>query len=269
MFLRRSCRVVMATLGLGLVALSVSATTYYVRPDGGTAEQCTGLVDVAYPGSGTGQACAWDHIFRALPPDGTVLLSGGDTLIVGAGSYRMGWGAPGADSDGDTCASDFRWGCYMPPLPSGPDPAHPTRILGQGWDSGCVDPPELWGAERPDIMLNLTDASNVELGCLEVTDHSGCVEFHSGGLACERDTAPYGDWAPVGLQAEDSSEVWLHDLDIHGLAAVGIHAGRLHDWTVERVRLAANGAAGWDGDLWDEGSDSNTGTLRFSHWTVE
>jgi len=32
-----------------------SATTYYVRPDGGSPEQCTGLVDAPYPGSGTNQ----------------------------------------------------------------------------------------------------------------------------------------------------------------------------------------------------------------------
>lgn len=33
-------------------------TTYYVRPDGGSADQCTGLVDAPYPGSGTDQPCA-------------------------------------------------------------------------------------------------------------------------------------------------------------------------------------------------------------------
>ena len=39
------------------------------------------------------------------------------------------------------------------------------------------------------------------------------------------------------------------------------------DWTVERVRLVANGWVGWDGDI--EGDDSNSGTLLFRHWTVE
>ena len=54
------------------------ATVYYVRPDVGTAQQCTGRADAAYPASGSAQAYAWDHPFRALPP----------------GSYRLGYGAP-------------------------------------------------------------------------------------------------------------------------------------------------------------------------------
>ncbi len=59
------------------------AATYYVRPDGGSHEQCTGLTDAAYPGTGTNQPCAWDHPFRALPPDGSPRLPGGATLVIG------------------------------------------------------------------------------------------------------------------------------------------------------------------------------------------
>ena len=53
----------------GFAAFNVaSATTYYVRTDGGTASQCNGRADAAYPGSGTNLSCAWDHPFVALPP---------------------------------------------------------------------------------------------------------------------------------------------------------------------------------------------------------
>ncbi|MBN1659152.1 MAG: hypothetical protein JXA93_12145 [Anaerolineae bacterium] len=250
-------------LEAGTSALPGSATTYYVRPDGGSTEQCTGQADAPYPGSGTGQPCAWDHPFRALPPGDAPRLSGGDTLLIAAGSYRMGYGAPGADG----CDPDAAFECHVPPLPAGPDPAHPTRLLGKGWDTGCPAPPELWGAERPWYILNLEGSDNVEIVCLEITDHSGCVEFHTGGLACERDQAPYGDWAPIGLYAVDAENVTLRDLDVHGLAHTGILAGRLMDWTVENVRIAANGWVGWDGDV--EGDDSNVGTLTFRHWIVE
>jgi len=252
------------TFSLGPSAHAQPYNTYYVRSDGGSVDQCTGLVDAAYPGSGTAQPCAWDHPFRALPPDGTPRIAGGDTLIIAGGSYMMGYGAPGAD----ICDTDYPWDCHMPALPSGPDPAHPTRLLGAGWDAGCSAPPELWGAERADYVLNLTDASNVEVACLEITDHSSCVEDHTGGLACNRDTFPHGPWAVIGLYAEDSANVQLRDLDIHGLANAGVMAGRLTDWTVEDVRIAGNGLVGWDGDLW-EGSDSNSGTLHFRRWTVE
>jgi hypothetical protein len=115
-------------------------------------------------------------------------------------------------------------------------------------------------------VLNLSDASNVEIACLEITDHSGCVDGHTGGLACERGAYPYGDWAMDGLYAEDSANVHLRQLDVHGLAAAGVRAGRLTDWTVEDVRIAGNGWVGWEGDI--EGGDSNGGKLTFRRWTV-
>ena len=246
-------------------------TVYYVRTDGGTAGQCTGLVDAAYPGSGSNQSCAWSHPFIALPPGGTPRIAGGDTLVIASGSYMMGYG-DGAPDPESYCESDGAFACIMPPIPSGPDAAHPTRILGAGWDSGCATPPELWGTQRAYMILNLTDTSNLEVACLEITDHSSCVEDHAyadGGseLTCERDTYPFGEWAEYGIYAEDSANVHLRDLDIHGFAIGGIHAGRLTDWTVEYVRIAGNGSVGWDGDIDD--NDSNLGTLTFRHWTVE
>ncbi|MFQ5433967.1 MAG: choice-of-anchor Q domain-containing protein [Anaerolineae bacterium] len=241
---------------------NTNATPYYIRPDGGSTTQCTGTADVPYPGSGSNQPCAWDHPFRALPPEGTPRISGGDTLIIAAGSYRMGYGAAGAD----VCETDYPWDCTMPPIPGGPNPDNPTRILGSGWDSGCAHPPELWGTERAYFILNLTGSSNVEIACLEITDHSGCVEDHTGGPACERNNYPYGDWAAVGLEAADAANVHLSHLNIHGLAYGGVHAGRLTDWTVEDVKIVGNGWVGWDGDI--DGDDSNSGTLTFRRWTV-
>jgi len=244
------------------VAPPRAAVVYYVRPDGGSAAQCTGRADAPYPGAGENQLCAWDHPFQALPPGGPPRIEGGDTLHIGAGSYRMGVDAPGAAA----CSRDWPWDCVMVAVPSGPEASQRTRILGAGWDSGCTAAPELWGAERAGSVLNLTDASHVEVACLEITDHAGCVEFHSGGLACERDAYPFGDWAATGLYAEDSVDVLLRDLNIHGLANAGVWAGRLTDWTVENVRVVGNGWVGWNGDL--AGEDSNEGDLTFRRWTV-
>jgi hypothetical protein len=241
---------------------SAFGTIYYVRPDGGAAGECSGLVDAPYS-QGASPDCAWNHPFQALPPLGEPRIAPGDALIIAAGSYKMGYGAPASEE----CDAEGAYDCYMAPVPSGIDSAHPTRILGSGWSDGCANPPELWGSGRADWILNLDGSSNVEIACLEITDHSECVESQGNGLACERDNPPYGDWAATGIYAEDSANVHLADLNIHGLAVGGVLAGRLADWTVERVRIAANGWVGWDGDIGDDSADS--GTLLFRRLVVE
>jgi hypothetical protein len=239
------------------------ALTYYVRTDGGSIEQCDGRHDSAYTGKGKHQACAWRHPFEALPPGGPAHIAGGDTLVIGAGSYEMGRGAPGTLAL-EKCRTDWPWDCHMPALPSGPSPEKPTRLLGAGWDGGCHKAPELWGSERAASVLDLTGSSNIEIDCLEITDHSSCIEFHNAGAQtdrCERDNEPYGDWAAAGIVAADSASVHLADINIHGLAHDGIRAGRLRDWTLERVHIVANGWSGWNGDIGD--NTSNSGHLVF------
>lgn len=239
-------------------------TTYYVRPDGGDANQCTGLADAAYPGSGTQQPCAFNHPFVALPPGGTAILQGGDRLIIKSGSYEMGYNAT-TDVFGD-CDSSYAWDCRLPNLPSGADAAHPTCIVGEGFDQGCPigTRPELYAVQRSAAVLDLTGASHVRVECLELTDHSQCVSFHSGAIECpNRDTYPHGDYGAVGVQAADSADVTLRHLDAHGFPDVGVRAVRLTDWTLEHVRISGNGWAGWDGDD-GSGNSSNSGTLRFS-----
>jgi uncharacterized protein (TIGR03437 family) len=129
--------------------------------------------------------------------------------------------------------------------------------------------PELWGTQRANTVLSLDGTSNAHIACLEITDHSGCVEFHAdSSVRCQRDQYPYGEWAAIGIHAQDSRNVLLRNLNIHGLSQTGIQAGRIADWTVEDVRITANGLSGWDGDLGGVDS-SNSGTLTFRRWKVE
>jgi hypothetical protein len=254
---RRASRALLALatlLGGGAFASSALAATYHVRADGGDATQCTGLADAAYPGSGTSQACAWKHPFVALPPGKTPRIAGGDTLVVGPGNYMMGIGAP--DTAG--CSASSSYDCHMPSIPSGPSTTQPTRILGKGFDAGCKAPPQLWGTERAYTVFNLRGSNNVEVGCFEVTDRHACIRGHGAGNSCPST----GTWARAGLIAQDSANVKLTDLNIHGLADKGIHAGRLRDWTMTRVTLRANGWIGWDGDI-GAGKSSNTGNIVF------
>ena len=252
---------VLALLVLAAWRDAAAAETYYVRTDGGDEKQCNGRADAPYPGSGSKLDCAWKSPLYALPTDDNPRIDRGDTLIIGPGDYMIGWGAPGAGDDSSRCYEEAPYDCYPAAPPSGRSPEQKTRILGQGFDTGCKAPPKLWGTQRVDMVLNLQRTDNVEVGCLEITDRSDCVEFHTDdNVRCERDKSPYGDWASVGLYAKTSRNVWLHDLNIHGLAGRGIMAGHLTDWTVERVRINANGWAGWDGDVGEDES-SNSGDI--------
>ncbi len=113
--------VIAALLLLGTVVLAQSGggpdpPMWYTVEQGTASGGGYYLASLAWRVSGTAQPCAWDHPFRALPPDGTPRISGGDTLIIASGSYMMGYGAPGAD----TCYSDGAYDCHMPPIPGGP-----------------------------------------------------------------------------------------------------------------------------------------------------
>jgi hypothetical protein len=215
---------------------SPDTTTYFIRSDGGDADQCTGRSDAAYPGSGTDQACAWKNPRIALPASGAARIAGGDTLLIGAGTYEIGSDA------------------HMQKIPSGPSSSTPTRILGK---PGTI--PKLVGIAGTHRVLNLDGSSNVEVGNLEITDGSDCVYKHSNAAAACTSAMP---WARVGLYARASSNVWLHDVNIHGMAARGINAGGLNNWTMERIKLNRNGSAGWDGNVGDDDDDgSNSGKI--------
>lgn len=242
----------------GFSSVTQAATTYYVRTDGGTDVQCNGKADAAYPGSGSNLACAFSHPFYVLSPAGSPSrMAGGDTLIIGPGQYMMGFGAPNTPS----CSQYYPWDCSMRAVPSG-TVSNPTRILGKGYDTGCVSKPQLWGTERSASVLDLRSSSNVQIQCLEITDHSSCMDSGPDpATTCNRDSYPYGPWAMIGIVAADSQNVLLKNINIHGLRS-GVLAGRLKDWTVENTDIIANSFVGWDGDIGADAS-SNSGTILF------
>ncbi len=268
--MKNTVKIFLAMLFVGLGAMisnADAATTYYVRTDGGTASQCTGTVDAPYPGAGSSLPCAFNHPFWAISPIGNnpTKMAGGDTLIIDGSNgaqYKMGLGAPNTN-DTSQCHSSWPWNCYMRSVPSGPSPTQPTRVLGKGWNTGCTNPPQLWGNEKLTTVLNLQGSNNVEVQCIDVTDHSAC-QLH-GPVPCNNSSAPYGPWATNGLKASDSTNVLLKNLKIHGLYR-GVHAGRLTDWTIEDTQIVNNSFVGWDGDI---GSSSNSGTIAFINSKIE
>ncbi len=262
MKLRASLALIISLL-VSVLGGVAQAATYYVRTDGGTATECTGTTNAAYPGSGTNQACAFEHPFWALSPaNAPNRMVAGDTLIIGPGEYMMGFGAPNTPS----CSQFYPWDCYMRSVPSG-TAANPTRILGEGWDDDCTSKPQLWGTERTANIINLKGSSNVEIQCLDITDHSSCMDSGPDpGTVCNRNSYPYGQWALIGIVASDSQNVLLKNLDIHGLRS-GIFAGRLTDWTIEDTDITANSFVGWDGDI-GATTSSNSGTITFKNTNI-
>lgn len=265
---------VIALLATGVFAWSApgQAEVWYVRADGGNQAQCTGKANAPYPGHGRQAACAFNHPFWALQPGQrasnftpTTVMKPGDTLVIGTGSYMMGYGAPNANNA--MCYQPATWGCAIASIPSGIDAAHPTTIMGD-----CAKPPELWGTQRVSSILDIEHVHDVVIKCLDLTDHSACIEFYrptenTGGVtACNRDKYPYGEWAAVGIHAADVANLTLSNLDVHGLADYGIQAGRLSGITaVTNVTLRANGWGGWSGDLGgNDHRSSNSGRLVFS-----
>ncbi|WP_263366338.1 hypothetical protein [Edaphobacter bradus] len=81
---------------------------------------------------------------------------------------------------------------------------------------------------------------------------------------------PLSDYAAVGITTNaKTAEITLRNIDIHGLTTRGILGPIGGKFTVDHVRIAFNGAAGWD---FDDGGNTPSGpasAVVASHLTVE
>ena len=252
---------------------SQSLHTWFIRLDGGDRKQCTGKSDAAYSGKGSKQACAFKHPYYLFTDDvynnKRWVVEGGDTVIVRGGPYRMGYKGPNTKDMWGSCPGD-PYGCSMPPLPSGTT-VHPTRLLGENYES-CNKKTQLYGGYALANIINLQGSKNVDVECLELTDHGQCTRTGSGFAASEgcSSSFPLSDYAGSGIVTNaGTSGVVLKNLDIHGLTSRGILGAIGGDVTVDHVKIAFNGMAGWD---FDDGrgtkSTSNANVLA-SYLTVE
>lgn len=243
------------------------ATTYYVRNDGGVASRCTGLVDATDPGSGTAQPCAWKSFDVAIGiAGGTTNFSGGDTVIldnvdrsVGSGQaqYQIGW-TPTTGTYGGTCSSGTTYNCYGNMIPSGPDASHPTKIYGKGYancPSTLSSRAQIWTTQRAPYAFGV--GSNVEIQCLEITDHSACEGSSGAGssdgtidgvnVQCPWTNNP-GPNGVDGIHINgNKSNILIKNVAVHGLPRYGIVVGgdsetaTFGDITLDNVQMNANG----------------------------
>ncbi len=251
--------------GHGSAVAGAGGRTWYVRPDGGDRKQCTGLVDAAYRGHGSGQPCAVNNL-QWLYTNGEYgnkqwVVQGGETVVLREGQYRIGYLGPDAKSFPGLCPGD-PYGCYMPPVPSGTR-EHPTRLLGEHYAS-CGKKTQIFGGYAVGLVLNLQGSQYVDAECLELTDHSQCTRF--GGVSAA-DTCsssyPLSDYAGSGIGTDEKTgNVLLKNLDIHGFLQRGIIGALGGDVYAEQVRIAFNGSAGWD---FDNGSGQKSAATAFVH----
>ena len=261
-------------------------TTWYIRPDGGTrysanqtSGQCDGQADVAYPGTGVNQHCAFND-YRYLWDDWSYnkvawVIAGGDTVIIrgcvpnAENGYttdcRVGFDQASSNGGGYTwCVggSNGSGGCSNPVIPSG-TASQPTRILGQNFANcsvnNAVDKSKLtqiFGGFGVWDTLNLGGAQYVDVQCLEITSHAQCIVhgYPAVPKACQPGTDDY-DSDGIGTDV-NTHDLLLQDLSVHGHTDRGIKGAIGGVVTALRVDVAYNGMAGWD---FDDGSGSAPG----------
>lgn len=246
--------------------------TWYVRPDGGTRLECTGLTDRAY-NRRSGQDCALAAP-TYLYSDGhstkkAWIVHGGDTVVLRGGPYRMGYKGPNARDGWAFCPGD-PFGCIMPPIPSGTSSA-PTRILGEDYRS-CHHRTQLFGGFGLNAVLNLKGSSHVDLECLEITDHGSCSRVGAGlkpGEGCHS-FYPLSDYAGNGIITDArTTDLVLHNIDIHGLTSRGILGPIGGPVRVDHVRIAFNGGAGWDFDDGEGTPSAGAALVDATYLTIE
>ena len=273
-----------------LLTKAASATTWYVRADGGsrysanaTAGQCDGQGDAAYPGTGTNQHCAfgdfrflWDdqHSYNQL----NWAIAGGDTVIIdNTKQWRVGWDSPDGSNEpwcsgGDGTAP---FGCLNPTIPAGTAAQH-TRFLGRNY-AACsagnqpdkTKMTQIFGGHGVWEVLSLGGAQYVDVQCLELTRHSDCMLHGSPNPKPCSTSFPLDDYDSDGITTDTGThDVLLQDLWIHGHTDRGIIGPIGGLVTANRVDIDTNGMAGWDLDKGD-GTPSPNGVLKLSYTTIE
>lgn len=282
--------VFLRTLGVlvlfATVCPALFATTWYVRPDGGTRYsekqtdgQCDGQADAPYPGSGKNKHCAFKDA-RSLWTDGSYsdgkskpgwgwVGAGGDTYILRGSiadkvSYRVGQNGPNAHDYYGLAGDPYGSGAPVPP--SGTAEAH-TRILGGSYENCSAQwaRTQLHGGYGVSIILNLRNASYVDVACLDFTDFSDCgMQGQANG--CHRDF-PLSDYAATAIAfSNTSAHDTLTDVRVHGLASAGMSGPTGDGVVLKNIDLIGNASSGWNADPGN--GTTGTGKLLVQNYNI-
>ena len=283
--------------------------TWFVRADGGTRYsvnvpqgQCDGLADVAYPGTGTNQHCAFND-FRYLWDDdsgqvgiGAWVIAGGDTVVVRGCSAlpnqmnaanptcRIGWDI----NSGGGSTNAWCWGvgnatCYNPPIPAGTATQH-TRILGgcaygaynctpinSNYPYGTTNETQLFGGMGLLWTFNLGSTQYVDIQGIELTTHNGVCTF--GGApsyprSCNN-SEPLDDYAQNGFIFNNtSSNISLQDVYVHGFNASGFYGPIGGPIALTRVFSGFGGFSGWNFQDQSDTANATGSSITASYVTM-
>lgn len=235
-------------------------STWYIRPAGAaygtTSTTCNGHTDADYV-TNTGPNCAVKDPYqiRLYSTDdsggtaGTERVSAGDTVIFhdnGTTHFPIGYNISSPQSG---CSASYPYGCYLMPWPNN------VTLAGSNYTSGCATKAQLYGTQAVKKVVNLESSSGVTLSCLEITDHSACLNSIGGNQCSKTYTGDVGNWGYWGVYAKSVSNLTMTDVDIHGMADRGM-IGAITGMTLTRVNFDGNGWAGWD---WDDTAYGGTG----------
>ena len=262
-------KILLITILLLILVGNVEAATYYARTDGSNSTNCTGLADAAYDGSGTGEACAFNHPNWCFEIQGQPagVCSGGDTLIVGAGTYYFGCMGSASDcrdstiniSSSATCDNDYPQDCYPEALPDG-SVGDLTEIIGCSV-SGCgvtnchESPgtcPKFIGRGRVRNVVNLGNTDYARIKHIDITDGAALGSGHPtlAGVVSSSDAEDEVSGL-YGVYAIGSTNIELEGNWIHGMYSRGIFTGNnngTNNYTNNIVNFNSMGGFEYDCD---------------------
>jgi hypothetical protein len=124
-------------------------------------------------------------------------------------------------------------------------------IIGAGKDKT-----QIFGGYGAGAVVDLTNAGFVTIQDLEITDHSQCTRVGTIGPSCKTDY-PLDDFAQNGILTNAGThDIVLTNLNIHGFTSDAIRGPIGGLVTINNVRAAFNGSAGWD---FDDGGNTPDG----------
>ena len=281
-------------LALLFVCSQARATTYFIRHNGGTNVQCTGTTNAAYPGSGTGVACAYNHPFQMVSFSGTwIALTAGDTVQFAdppsnTTPYYMGEQNGGLGTDWSAFIST----CPVPnqAFPAGsscflPVPPDNTTWIGQNagnchtaGHTGLVTPTILSGINGVFAVMDVQGTTGVSLSCIEMTQPDNCSRSGVGSGGGCSNSANFISTAGLILEyltAQGPRNLTMTDIAVDGTAVDGILGSHLNTMsgdviTGSDIYLIGNGHAGWNSDGSGCGTSCESiGTMNLSHLDVE